>query len=89
MTSMILATVGWGLWWMALGLHRFLPSFFPGLMPIYLVTCALAAVGLFLAIFTVRARLIWVLLAGVPAISNGTLLLLPLVVDDGVLNALR
>lgn len=89
MTSIILATLGWGLWWIALGLHRFWPRFFPGLMPIYLVTCALAAVGLFLAVFTVRARLIWVLLAGVPIMANGSLLLLPLVVDEAVLDALR
>lgn len=89
MTSMILATVGWGLWWIVLGLHRFAPAWSPGLGPTYVVTVALASVGLFLGVFTVRARLIWVLLAGVPIVANGTLLLLPLVIDEPVLEALR
>lgn len=88
MTSMILATGGWGLWWLALALRRYVPGWYPGLIPVYGVTGALAAVGLFLAVFTVRARLIWVLLAGVPVLANGTLLLLPLVVDEPMLRAL-
>jgi predicted membrane metal-binding protein len=88
MTSMILATCGWGLWWSVLALRRFLPAWYPGLLPVYLVTCAIAAVGLFLAVFTVRARLIWVLLAGVPILANGALLALPLVVDDQMLRLL-
>ena len=85
---MILATCGWGLWWLVLALRRYAPNWCPELLPVYLVTGALAAVGLFLAIFTVRARLIWILLAGVPILANGTLLLLPVVVDEQMLRAL-
>ena len=85
MASMILATCGWSLWWLALAAHRYAPALFPGLLPVYLLTGMAAAIGLFLAIFTVRARLIWVLLAGVPIMANGTLLMLPIVVDDAAL----
>jgi len=85
---MILATLGWGLWWFVLGLHRFAPSWFPGLTPVYIVTGCLASVGLFLGIFTVRAGLIWVLLAAVPIFANASLLMLPLVVGDDVVEVL-
>ncbi len=86
---MILATLGWGLWWVTLALHRFAPGLYPGLAPVYSITCVLAAVGLFLATFTVRARLIWVLLAAVPFLANASLLLLPLIVDQTMLDALH
>ena len=44
---------------------------------------------MFLALFTVRARLIWVLLAGVPIAANGALLMLPAVVDEAALEFFR
>ena len=86
---MILATWGWGFWWIGLALHRFAPDLFPGLVPIYVLTCTLASVGLFLAIFTVRARPVWILLASVPILANLSLLLLPLVVGPEGLEAIR
>ena len=49
-----------------------------------MVTCTLAGVGFCLAFFTLRARLIWVLLAGVPMFANGTLLMLPVLLGDEV-----
>lgn len=84
MASMILATVGWGVWWTSLLVYKFAPSLSPGLTPTYVVTCLLASVGVFLAVFTVRARLIWVLLAGVPLFANGTLLALPVLLRGEV-----
>lgn len=89
MAAMILATCGWGLWWLGLATHSFLPSLFPGLLPIYIVTGTLASVGLFLAVFTIRARTIWVLLAGVPILANLSLLLLPAVVGPEILEAIK
>jgi len=86
---MSLATLGWGLWWIALGVRRWLPGFFPGLTWVWAITGVIALIGLVLAVFTIRARLIWVLLAGVPVFANGTLLLLPLVVDEEVVAALE
>ncbi len=81
---MTLATLGWGVWWVSVLLHKFVPGLSPGLGATYVVTCALAGVGFCLAFFTLRARLIWVLLAGVPLFANGTLLMLPVLLGDEV-----
>lgn len=82
MAAMVLATAGWGVWWTALVLHRFYPDVEPLLAPATWIASAFAAVGLFLAVFTVRARLIWILLAGVPVFANATLLLGPLLLRE-------
>lgn len=82
--SMTLATLGWGVWWVSILLHKFVPGLSPGLGATYVVTCALAGVGFVLAFFTIRARTIWVLLAGVPIFANGTLLMLPVLLGDEV-----
>ena len=84
---MILASAGWGVWWCALLLHKFAPVLAPAVGPTTVVACAFAAVGLFLAVFTVRARLIWVLLAGVPIVANASLLLAPLLLGDEIARA--
>lgn len=84
MLAMILATAGWSVWWLAVILHRWRPELAPAMSWIYLVTGALAAVGGFLAFFTIRARLIWVLLAGVPLFANASLFLLPFLFGDEV-----
>ena len=77
MTAMVFATMGWGAWWTFLILTRFAPEWAPSVQSTYIVGAVFAAVGLFFAIFTVRARLIWVLLAGVPIFANSSLLFLP------------
>ena len=81
---MVLATAGWGVWWAALLLHKFAPSLSPVLGPATVVASLCAAVGLFLAVFTVRARLIWVLLALVPIFANASLLLGPLLLREEI-----
>jgi len=81
--SMVLATAGWGVWWAALLLHKFAPGFSP-LVPATVVASLCAAAGLFLAVFTVRARLIWVLLALVPIFANASLLLGPLLLREEI-----
>ncbi len=84
---MILACVGWGICWSGMAWQRFSPTTFPGFGLIYGLACAPAGLGLFLAIFTVRARTIWVLLPLVPILSNLSLLALPWVLDSGLLTA--
>ena len=79
--AMTCATVGWGVWWLTVVLNRFAPEWTPSLTVTHTVAGAFALVGFLLAVFTIRARLIWVLLAGVPMFANGSLLLLPLVID--------
>ena len=78
---MTLATLGWGVWWGALFVAELVPGWTPSLWIVEALASALAAVGLFLAIFTVRAKLIWVLLAGVPVFANASLLCMPVVAD--------
>lgn len=84
MNAMTLATLGWGVWWVSILLHKLVPGLSPGLGATYVVTCTVAGAGLVLALFTVRARLIWVLLAGVPIFANGTLLMLPILLGDEI-----
>ena len=86
MYAMILATLGWGAWWLSLFAHRFFPALFPGFAVTYWVACVPALLGLLLAVFTIRARKIWVLLAAVPICSNLFLLALPWVLDESLLD---
>lgn len=86
MYAMILATVGWGVWWLSLFARRFFPALFPGFTVTCWVACVPAAAGLLLAVFTIRARKIWVLLAAVPICSNLFLLALPWVLDRDMLD---
>lgn len=85
MYAMVLATLGWGAWWLSLFARQFFPALFPGFAVTYWVACVPAAAGLLLAIFTIRARKIWILLAAVPICSNLFLLALPWVLDQGML----
>ncbi|MFT4542730.1 MAG: hypothetical protein ACI841_005434 [Planctomycetota bacterium] len=79
---MTLATLGWGVWWVTVLLIRVAPDIAPSLTTASWIGGAFAVVGLFLGIFTIRARKIWVLLAGVPIFANGALLLMPFLVAD-------
>ena len=80
--SMVLATAGWSVWWATLVLARWWPGSAPSPLVAAWIGFAFAAVGFFLAVFTVRARLVWVVLAGVPLFANGSLMLLPWVAHD-------
>ena len=82
--AMVFATLGWGTWWFSVMLHKLLPALAPPLWATYALACSFAAVGAFLGFFTIRARLIWVLLACVPLFANLSLLMVPLVLDEEV-----
>ena len=81
---MIFATCGWATWWCSVLLYKLLPDLAPPLWAIYSVACTCALIGVVLGFFTIRARMIWVLLAAVPMFANGSLLLVPLVFDAEV-----
>lgn len=82
MAAMVLATAGWAVWWTAVLLRRFYPDLPPLLAPATYLATAFAAIGLFLAVFTIRARLIWVLLAAVPIFANASILVGPLLLRE-------
>ena len=86
---MVLASAGWLTWWLAIVMHRFGLDWAPGWRWVYGLSCTFAAIGLGLGLFTVRARTIWVLLAGVPILANGSLLLVPALLHEQVTRALE
>ena len=79
---MVFATLGWGVWWITVFVHRFWPEWTPDLIWPAAIGGTFAAVGFALAFFSIRARRIWVLLALVPMFANGSLLLVPTMLDE-------
>ena len=74
---MTLASLGWGVWWITAFLIRFAPDFAPGLRAASIVSCVFATAGFLAAVWTIRARLAWLLFALVPLFANASLLLFP------------
>ena len=80
MLSMTLASFGWGAWWVAVILTRFAPEVAPGLRTTCIISSAFAAAGFLAALWTIRARLVWILMTLVPLLANGSLLLVPIAI---------
>ena len=78
---MVMATFGWAAWWITALLYKFAPGLQPSLLTTYVVASVFALAGFGLALFSIRARLIWILLAGVPLFANGSLLMMPFLLD--------
>lgn len=76
---MCLATVGWGCFWFAAVWMRFAPESAPSFAAVCWFSSVFAAFGLAAALFTVRAKLAWLLFTAVPLFANTSLLLVPLV----------
>jgi hypothetical protein len=74
---MILATLGWGTWWIILFLHRYAPDVEVPLLVPSVVSSILAGTGLLVAVLTLRARRAWILFALAPLFANASLLLVP------------
>lgn len=86
--AMVLATAAWMTWWVAIVIHRFAPTYAPSWPWVYGLAGAFAAAGLGLGLFTIRARTIWILLACVPIVANGSLLLIPALLHEDVTRTL-
>lgn len=80
---MSLATLGWGVWWAAVALHRAAPELAPGAGVTYAVAGTLGGVGLAAALFTVRGQPFWLVLTLLPLFANATLLALPWLLPGG------
>ncbi len=78
MASMILASCGWGIWWLALIAVQIWPKWSPSTDVLWWGSCCFALPGLGLALFSFRAHRIWLLLVTVPVLANLSLLTLPL-----------
>lgn len=82
MLSMILATCGWGVWWLALVSFKLIEGWrYDSSVP-SIVAGAFAVPGLVLALLSLRGRRAWLLLALVPVFSNASLLVFPTVLDS-------
>jgi hypothetical protein len=81
---MVLASAGWGTWWVWVALTKWAPDLAPPLVAVYALTCGMAAVGATLAFFTIRAKKAWVLLAVVPFAANLSLASIPLLFGNEV-----
>jgi hypothetical protein len=77
MVAMSLATVAMAIWSVTLLLWRFAPGLGPPGRLSWALASLFALPGLALGLFTVRAKRSWFLVALVPILANGMLLLLP------------
>jgi hypothetical protein len=80
MASMCLASVGWGSFWVLALWTRIAPESAPSIDSVCVFSGVFAAVGLAAAIFSMRARLAWLLFTLIPLFANGSLLLVPSVI---------
>ena len=83
MVSMSFATLGWGSWWITAVLMKLAPSIAPDVRVTCWVASTFALVGFLAALWSIRARLAWLLFTLVPLFANGSLLLVPLVLPQG------
>jgi hypothetical protein len=79
MLSMTFASLGWGAWWIFLFLTRVAPEHAPTSGVIQWIGVAFALPGFAIAVWTVRAKLAWIVVTLVPLCANGSLLAMPLV----------
>lgn len=83
---MTFATLGWAVIWIALCLKRWAPGWAPAAEMSFAVASAFAVVGLGFGLFSLRAKLAWILITAAPIFANSSLLCLRLVVP-GLLGA--
>ena len=81
MFSMSMATLGWGIWWITLVLAHFVPDLRPELRITEWGAGACGVIGLLAAFWAFRAKLAWILIMSIAVFANGSLLLMPWIVD--------
>ena len=82
---MILASFGWGVWWIGVVIVRFWPdlslTFVSGRAVITALSVAFGVPGLAFGLLTLRARRSWLPFAMIAIFANLALLLLPILLD--------
>lgn len=79
---MTFATLGWAMIWISVCLVRWAPDWAPPAGISFNVASAFALVGLGLGVFTMRAKLAWLLITAAPLFANGSLLSLRYVIPE-------
>jgi len=82
MLSMTMASLGWGAWWVAVALAKFAPDIAPGVSITQAVSSTFAIAGLLCGLFTLRAKLAWILITGVPICANVALIIFPFMLPE-------
>ncbi len=77
---MTLATGAMAVWGVTVVMMRFAPGSSPGFGVVFVLACLFAVPGFFMGLLTVRAKRAWLMLALVPLLANGMLIVLPWVV---------
>ncbi|MCC7014602.1 MAG: hypothetical protein IT454_18725 [Planctomycetes bacterium] len=77
MLSMTLATGGAAVWGASLLWRKLDPAGAPSLLSTLMLSSAFTVPGTLLAFLSLRARTIWVLLAGIALTANGMMIVLP------------
>jgi hypothetical protein len=75
---MILASSGWGAFWVSAIWDRLSDGWAPTPELAYWISTPLALTGFGLAILTIRSQRSWLLFVSVPLLANGFLMILPL-----------
>lgn len=78
---MSMATLGWGIWWITLVIAHFVPSAQPDVRFTGWGAGICGAIGFLAAIWAFRAKLAWLLIMSIALFANGSLLLMPWIVD--------
>jgi hypothetical protein len=81
MFSMSMASLGWAVWWTTLVIARFVPDATPDLRITEWAAGACAVLGFLAALWAFRAKLAWILIMSIAVFANGSLLLMPWIVD--------
>ena len=79
MLSMTFASLGWAAWWLFAFLKHFAPEHAPSSNTIQWIGVAFAVPGFLVALWTIRAKLAWIVVTLVPLGANASLLSMPLV----------
>lgn len=76
---MAFATLGWGAWWCFAFLTHFLPDHAPRSTTVQWIGVGFAVPGFLIALWTIRARLAWIVVTLFPLLANASLLAMPIV----------
>lgn len=78
---MSMASLGWAVWWVTLVLARFAPNARPDLRVTEWAAGVFAVIGFAAALWAFRAKLAWLLIMAIALFANGSLLVMPWIVD--------
>lgn len=76
---MTFASLGWAAWWCLLFLKHFAPDHAPSTDLVQWIGVGFALPGFLIALWTIRAKLAWIVVTLVPLLANASLLSMPLV----------